>query len=182
MPRKGKKSKVRKAPKRPPGRPTIYTKKLFTEICEKIAAGDLLKAICEPETMPSRATFYRWLFNGPNELRDTYARAREAQMDTWAEEIVEIADDGKADTYSLDVGGVEIEKVDYDVIQRSKLRVDTRKWLMAKLNSRKYGDKLAAEVTGKDGGPVQGVVNVTIGVGGAPAGNSAGSSSSSETG
>jgi hypothetical protein len=61
-----------------------------------------------------------------------------------AEEIVEISDEGKRDTY-IDAYGNE--RTDYDVIARSKLRVDTRKWLLAKMLPKVYGDRIAQDVT-----------------------------------
>ena len=74
------------------------------------------------------------------DLANIYAKAKSQQMEFMADEIIEIADDGKNDTY-IDPDG--LTKTNTDVIQRSRLRVDTRKWLMAKLKPRKYGDGLA---------------------------------------
>lgn len=36
----------------------------------------------------------------------------------------------------------EDEKYNGDAVQRSKLRVDARKWVAAKLKPKKYGDKI----------------------------------------
>lgn len=97
--------------------------------------------------MPHVSTVYRWL--AANErFRDMYARAREDQADTLADEIVAIADDGQNDTYLNDDG---VQMTNQDVVARSKLRVDARKWVAAKLKPRKYGDAIRQEVTGKDG-------------------------------
>jgi hypothetical protein len=63
----------------------------------------------------------------------------QARTEAMAHEIEQIADDGSRDTYEDAEGNV---KVDHDVIARSRLRVDTRKWLMSKLQPKKYGDKL----------------------------------------
>jgi len=92
----------------------------------------------------------RWLA-AHAEFRDQYAHAREAQADYWAEEIVEIADDGSNDTYTDKDGN---KRTDQEVIARSRLRVDTRKWLMARMAPKKYGDKITQEHTGQDGGPL----------------------------
>lgn len=96
--------------------------------------------------MPDRSTVFRWL-NTPSLERfcDQYARAREAQADRFAEEILQIADDGKNDTY-VDENGVK--RVDQDNVNRSKLRVDARKWLASKLAPKKYGDKQQVEMSG----------------------------------
>lgn len=66
-------------------------------------------------------------------------RAREARADRLAEEILAIADDGSNDTY-IDAAGNQ--RTDHDAIARSKLRVDSRKWLASKMFPRKYGEKL----------------------------------------
>lgn len=70
---------------------------------------------------------------------EQYARAREAQADKLAEDILQIADDGSNDTYKDDDGNVRTE---HDVIARSRLRVDARKWLAGKMAPKRYGDKL----------------------------------------
>lgn len=92
-----------------------------------------------------------WLDGSRPEFSEQYARAREAQADKLAEEALQIADDGRSDTYVDGDGNV---KTDTEVIQRSKLRVDTRKWLASKMAPKKYGDKVA--IGGADDlGPVQ---------------------------
>ena len=139
------------APPKPPGRPSIYTPELATVICTHIADGKSLRAIGAMDGMPHQATIMAWLDGSRPEFSEQYARAREAQADKLAEEILAIADDGRSDTY-LDAEGNE--KTDSEVIQRSKLRVEARKWLASKMAPKKYGDKVA--IGGADDlGPVQ---------------------------
>ena len=64
------------------------------------------------------------------------------------EEMFEIADDT-----ALDEDGDE--KAISERIQRSKLRVDTRKWALARMNPRKFGERVTREITGPGGGPLQ---------------------------
>lgn len=68
-----------------------------------------------------------------------------------AEEILDIADDATndwmADNY--DEGKTPGYELNGENIQRSKLRVDTRKWLMAKMKPKRYGDKLDVTTDGK---------------------------------
>jgi hypothetical protein len=92
----------------------------------------------------------RWLAQHA-EFRDQYAGAREAQADYYAEEILEIADDGSNDW--MERNGKVVE--DHEAINRSRLRVDTRKWLIARMAPKKYGDRVVAEHVGKDGGPIE---------------------------
>jgi hypothetical protein len=124
-------------------RPSSFTQEIADLICEGIADGRSLRSICEAEDMPSKSAVFRWL--GVNEaFRDQYARARESQADVLFDEILAIADDGKNDTYVTDEG----ERVNHDVIARSKLRVDARKWMAGKLRPKVYGDKIQTEHSG----------------------------------
>lgn len=126
-------------PKRPVGRPSDYTPELADEICARIAEGRSLHTIAKDDDMPAEGTIYRWLFNHL-EFQEKYARAREAQADVLAEEIRDIADTpiiGEKVTIKAD-GSQEV--VQGDTIERSRLRVDARKWLASKLKPKKYGD------------------------------------------
>ena len=150
-PKKAAGAAVRAAPSRPPGRPSIYTPELAAQICAHIADGKSLRAIAALDGMPHQDTIMAWLDGSKPAFSEQYARAREAQADKLAEEALQIADDGRSDTY-LDAEGNE--KTDNEAIQRSRLRVDTRKWLASKMAPKKYGDKMA--IGGADDlGPVQ---------------------------
>lgn len=126
-----------------------FSPELFNTICERIAEGESLIKICQSEDMPSKTSVMRWLDNdelsAAHGLRDQYARAREALADVFAEEIVEIADDGRRD-YTVDEEGRET--VDHDHIARARLRVDARKWAAGKLAPKKYGDRVQQEHSG----------------------------------
>lgn len=139
------------------GRPSDYSLELTAAICERLGLGESLRQICADSDMPSKSTVMRWL-NDHSEFQDQYARAREAQADYWAEQIIEISDDGQNDTYKDDDG---YERTNLDVIARSRLRVDTRKWLMARMAPKKYGDKITQEVTGANGSPLVPIINLT---------------------
>ena len=116
------------------GRPSDYSVEIVTTICSRLAEGEPLVRMCREENMPSTATVYRWLI-AHQEFRDMYARAREDQADTLADQIIDIADESSGDRASD--GSVNSENV-----QRSRLRVEARKWIAAKLKPRKYGDRL----------------------------------------
>lgn len=121
------------------GRPSDYTDALAEEICRRVAEGDALHKICKEANFPSGTTVYNWFKSNPGFL-EKYALAREERADKIAEEILEIADDGKNDTYRDSDGNVV---VDHDVLGRSKLRIDARKWAAGKMAPKKYGDKVA---------------------------------------
>lgn len=95
----------------------------------------------------SRGALIIWLERNHS---DIYARAREARADKLAEDILTISDDGLNDTM-VDENGKTI--VNQDVIQRSRLRVDSRKWLASKMLPKKYGDKV--EIGGDQLNPIQ---------------------------
>lgn len=121
---------------------TEYSQEMFDAMCELIADGKSLRAICDVEGMPSKSLFLRWVSNN-GELRDQYALAREAQAEGFADELIEIADDA-----SQDVTG-KLQMPNAVAVQRAKLRTDTRKWVMSKILAKKYGDKQLHEHSGK---------------------------------
>ncbi len=132
-------------------RPSKFTQKLVDNICEQIADGENLRAICKGGAMPSKTTVMRWLGDARNlAFRDQYARAREMQADTLFDQILSIGDDGSNDTYKT-LDGREV--VNHDQIQRSRLRADARKWMAGKLAPKKYGEKV--QMVGDGGGPIQ---------------------------
>lgn len=83
-----------------------------------------------------------------------YARAREDLLEHWAEDILEISDDGRRDYVGSD-DDEDGPRVDHDHIARSRLRVDSRKWLLSKLAPKKYGERVTAELSGPDGAPIE---------------------------
>ncbi|WP_342711523.1 terminase small subunit protein [Bradyrhizobium sp. B124] len=132
-------------------RPSDYSLELAALICDRMAEGESLRTICKADDMPARSTVFLWLA-AHKEFSDLYARATDARAHLLAEEILQISDDGSNDTYRDSDGNV---MTDHDVIARSRLRVDSRKWLAARLAPRKYGDKITQEHTGADGGPIK---------------------------
>ena len=109
----------------PTGRPTDYSEDLADIICERLADGESLRNICKEDAMPNRATIFRWLAKD-DAFSDQYARAREEQAESYADEITEIADNDDPD----------------GDVQRDRLRIDARKWVSSKLKPKKYGDRI----------------------------------------
>lgn len=124
-------------------------------ICERIAKGESLRAICETEGMPAASTVCGWLAEDAA-FAEQYARAREAQADYYADEIVAIADEPPNLVPTTDDKGEVVEvALDGAAIQRQRLRIDARKWVASKLKPKKYGEKVDVE----HGGQV--ILNVT---------------------
>jgi len=133
------------------GRPSLYNQQLADKICELIAEGRSVVSVCSLPGMPCSASIYKWLSEQPY-FSERYARAREVQLEVMAAELVDIADDSSQDRRTIVVNGHEIEIVDQDHINRARLRVDTRKWLLSKLAPKKYGDRL--ELAGDQEAPL----------------------------
>lgn len=132
------------------GRPSIFTKELGDKICERIALGESIRTICKEEEMPSAVSIYNWLLDDDKkEFFKKYARAKDAQAELMFDELLEIADDGSNDWMTKTFGDTEIEVENKEVVNRSKLRVDTRKWYLSKVLPKKYGDKLDLTSDGK---------------------------------
>jgi hypothetical protein len=112
------------------GRPSGFSPDIANAICERIANGESLRTICEEDGQPDKATVFRWLASN-TEFRDQYAHAREMQAETYADEMVNIADAAKD-------------------ANLARLQIDARKWKASKLAPKKYGDKVA--LTGGDEG------------------------------
>ena len=125
------------------GCPSTFTKELGDEICAAVAtSSDGLTKLCDRNPhWPTAKCIYEWRLKY-KEFGDNYARAKAKQIDVLVEEILIIADDGSKDYYINSKGE---EKFDSEHVQRSRVRIDTRKWLAAKLAPKVYGDKVLHE-------------------------------------
>ncbi|MDE2103193.1 MAG: hypothetical protein KGL39_38460 [Patescibacteria group bacterium] len=175
------------------GRPSRYTNVLADSICERIACGETLVAICRGEGIPNISTVLRWLSEGSPyaSFRENYARAKQLRLEVMAEEIQQIADEcrpgektkkkhvawlcaacqrdarwqGKRWVHSEDGSPIcdgvqkpeeitEDETVTADMVERARLQVDARKWLLARLAAATYGDRVQQEISGPGGQPM----------------------------
>lgn len=135
------------------GRPSMYTQELADEICSLLAEGKSLRAICGLESeknhkFPNKATIFRWLRTN-EAFRDQYTRAKQESADALVDEMLDIADDGSNDLMTITKGDRDYEIENKEVTNRSRLRVDTRKWIASKLKPKKYGEKLDLTSDGK---------------------------------
>lgn len=157
----------------PAGRPSDYTQDIADRLCERFALGQSMRKICADEDMPGMTTVFRWL-RTHDEFRKQYEVAKDEAADLMVEEINEIADNSTND-YLITLADEISEKpasewTEDDIkvlaikhlpehVQRSRLRVDARKWTASKLKPKKYGDKLTQEHSGPDGGPIEAKLN-----------------------
>ena len=113
------------------GRPSSFAQSTADEICERIASGESLRAICGDARMPGLTTVLRWLANDEYEsFRTQYARAREQQADADADRISQLATEtleGKHDPAA------------------ARVALDALKWSAGKRNPKKYGDRQVVE-------------------------------------
>lgn len=123
------------------GRPTDYTEELAIEICSQLAEGKSLRSVCKAANMPDKSTVFTWLRKYET-FSDQYARAKQESADAMAEDVLDIADDGTNDYMTITKGDKQYEVVNGEAIQRARLRVDTRKFLMAKMKPKRYGEHI----------------------------------------
>ena len=109
--------------KRPRGRPTTYTQEKADEICRRLAEGETLRAICRDMGL-AIGTVLGWVRDDRDGFAERYARARDIGYEVMADELIDIADGGSDDW------------------QRDRLRVDARKWLLAKALPKRFGDRM----------------------------------------
>lgn len=141
----------------PSGRPSKYTETLAAEFCQRLANGRTVRSICSDDDMPAAPTVYEWL-NKYDFFSKLYARAKEIHADAIADECFKIADTADADTAFDEYGN---PKPNHEYIQRSKLRIDTRKWYLAKIMPKKYGDKVEQTIIGDAEKPVHHKVDIS---------------------
>ena len=102
---------------------TNYTRALADIICDRMTEGESLRAICRDFGMPSEGAVRGWSVRDVDGFGDRYRAARLLLMDFWADQIVDIADDGTLDP------------------RDRQIRTGVRQWIMSKV-SRGYGERL----------------------------------------
>ncbi|EHJ62156.1 terminase small subunit [Novosphingobium pentaromativorans] len=139
------------------GRPSAYSEEIADRICAALVEGRSLRSICLDDGIPAQSTVFYWLSRDLHpDFSERYARAREAQADAIFDEILDIADDGSNDyvTRTRDDGS-EYQAFDAEHVQRSKLRIDARKWMAGKLQPKKYGDATTVKHADADGEKIE---------------------------
>jgi hypothetical protein len=115
-----------------------YDPILAEEILERLADGDSLASICHDEGMPDERSVRRWARN-QGDFGGQYAAARRLGYEKRADELLEIADNSSADW--IDTGNGK-RVLDTLHVNRARLMIDTRKWLLSKMLPKVYGDHL----------------------------------------
>ena len=135
-----------------------YSEELADRIFEHIVECRSLDWIGSQKGMPSKRTILRWVARDAGGFRKLYAAAKELQADAFAEEILAIADNAGEDTLLDEESGRVV--ANHAAVQRARLRIDSRKWLMSKMLPRKYGNHTQLEHSGSVGPAVIQVVKL----------------------
>lgn len=112
-----------------------FSNTILYKILIRIIEGESVNKICSDADMPSRSTFFDWVAKDIS-IRQSYELAINMRIVFYADEIIEIADNAFGD-YAIDENGKV--SINYDNIARAKLRIDARKWHVARMTPRKYG-------------------------------------------
>lgn len=111
--------------------------KVIQLICE---TGVSMKKAC------TEAGITPWTFLRAIEKEDLaqhYTRAIDVRADTIFDEILEIADDESGDEETfIDEEGIKTVRKNKDNVHRSRLQIDARKWVLSRMNPKKYGDRM----------------------------------------
>lgn len=124
--------KVKEPQKRGPK--SKFSEELFNKILDELAqSSTALYKICDNNGI-TRATFTNWITDN-KELFAKYDNAKEEQLKYLAEQIIDIADNGTDSN-------------------RDKLRIESRKWLLSKLDRKKYGEQITQDISIKNEAPL----------------------------
>jgi len=134
-----------------PEKKTSYSdedkEEIITNICNDVIENKISFNEAVSESDISLVSFYQWIANN-EKLQKLYKYAREVRSDVLFEEIIEIADTTEEGVVIKETErGTEIKRG--DMTEHRRLRVDARKWVVAKMQPKKYGDKLEVETTEK---------------------------------
>lgn len=146
-----------------PGRPPRFDWDIALEICRRMALGETLRSICKhTEGMPAASTVRQWHLDDREGFSVYYARAREAGLDAMADEIMDISDDGSNDYMERNDPGNKGYAVKGEHIQRSRLRVDSRKWYLSKMAPKRFGERSQIDHSSTDGTMTPKPTEITI--------------------
>jgi hypothetical protein len=109
-----------------------FSDELLSEMLEQVASGESLNQVCKKAGMPTRKTFYKWVADDES-VRNRYEAALSIRADWVFDQIIEIADEPVGSTMG---GGT-----DAGAVAKQKLQVDARKWVLSKMEPKKYGDR-----------------------------------------
>lgn len=122
-----------------------YNKEIAEKICDYISSNtcSLNQACKNNKDFPQRETIHTWRIRYPD-FAEMYLNAKKSQVEALVDEALEVAQDSSQDTVVDDNG---VERANSEWIGRSRLKIDTYKWIACKLVPRLYGDKVTSDTT-----------------------------------
>lgn len=114
---------------------TAYSPELGLKICEQIAEGETLTAVCKKDGMPHRTTFNRWLTSHPD-LRAAYNAARQLSAYSFEEEAIDLARELKAK-----------KALTSQQVRACEVLLNQLRWSAAKRNKPEFSEKASVKVT-----------------------------------
>lgn len=130
---------------------TEEEERLFDDVINDITSGMSVR-----KSLLNRFTVRRFyaILDGDSAKVERYARACDIRAEVIFDEMFDIADDSSNDYMTKLINSEEVEVLNSENIQRSRLRIDTRKWALAKMKPKKYGDKIDVTSGGEKIEPV----------------------------
>lgn len=132
------------------GRPDtqLLTNEIAEEICMAMStSSEGLSSLCRRNPhWPTRKTIHEWRIKNKS-FAEMYMTAKRAQIENFVDDIIDIADDSSRDSILTEKDGVIKESFNAEYVNRSKIRIDSRKWIAARLAPKIYGDKIQSEST-----------------------------------
>lgn len=137
-------------------RPTIFSQELADQLIQALAEGQTLRQVCAGENMPAPSTVLDWVAKDRQGFKEQYRLAREFGYLLKFDEMFEIADDGRNDWMaSQNEDDTVAYRLNGEHVQRSRLRIDTIKWALAKALPKVFGDKVALVGGGEGDDPIK---------------------------
>lgn len=141
------------------GRQSTYTQEKAELICERLAAGESLNSICKDESYPAESTVRAWALDNVEGFAAKYARARQLGYDHHGELILKLADESRVGVKRTTKANGDTEEVEGDMVDRSRLQVDARKWLLSKMLPKVYGERTT--LAGDPDAPLNGTISLS---------------------
>jgi hypothetical protein len=125
--------------------PVPYSEAVADVIIDRLREGESLLSICQSDDLPSESAVRQWAADPAHPFAPHYARAREVGYLKMADEVIALSDGLEAGANRFDPG----------VVQRHRLMVDSRKWILSKALPKIYGDRIDARLADANGEPLQ---------------------------
>jgi len=110
---------------------------IIDQIIQKISEGMSLRSALKSGKYPSRTIFLGWI-DSNKEWQNQYARACEMRTELKFESIEQdYSEEPQRDE--------ETGRIDPSWVSLQRLKIDSKKWMLSKMNPKKYGDKLDVE-------------------------------------